>query len=69
MVSAHTRILAIDPGKVRIGLAISDPERRLASPLTIYTRRNDELDAKFFRELAAEEEIGCRHRTKQGGSS
>lgn len=56
--SARTRILAIDPGKVRIGLAISDPERRLASPLTIYTRRNDELDAKFFRELVAEEEIG-----------
>ncbi len=56
--SARTRILAIDPGKVRIGLAVSDAERRLASPLTIYTRKNDDLDALFFREVVAEEEIG-----------
>ena len=56
--NARTRILAIDPGKVRIGLAVSDAERRLASPLAIYTRKNDELDAKFFRDLVAEEEIG-----------
>lgn len=55
---APTRILAIDPGKVRIGLAVSDAERRLASPLTIYTRKNDDLDALFFREVVAEEEIG-----------
>lgn len=55
---AQTRILAIDPGKVRIGLAVSDAERRLASPLAIYARKNDAADAKFFRELVAEEDIG-----------
>lgn len=55
---AQTRILAIDPGKVRIGLAVSDAERRLASPLAIYARKNDSADAKFFRELVAEQDIG-----------
>jgi putative Holliday junction resolvase len=32
------KILAIDYGRVRIGLAISDPERRFAFPLEVYTR-------------------------------
>jgi putative Holliday junction resolvase len=57
-VSARTRILAVDPGAVRIGLAISDAERRLASPLTVYQRKDDEQDAAFFRRLVAEEEAG-----------
>ncbi|MCI0684973.1 MAG: Holliday junction resolvase RuvX [Gemmataceae bacterium] len=56
--SPKTRILAIDPGKVRIGLAVSDAERRLASPLTVYSRKNDELDAQFFRATVADEDIG-----------
>lgn len=56
--SGRTRILAVDPGKVRIGLAISDAERRLASPLAIYTRKDDEQDAKFLRELIECEEAG-----------
>ena len=57
--SARTRILGIDPGKVRIGLAISDAERRLASPLAIYARRDDEQDAKFFKQLVEQEEVGA----------
>ncbi|NPA79460.1 MAG: Holliday junction resolvase RuvX [Thermotogae bacterium] len=36
------RVLAIDYGKRRVGLAISDPERRFAFPLeTVDTRRKD----------------------------
>jgi putative Holliday junction resolvase len=54
----HTRILAIDPGSVRLGLAISDTERRLASPLTTYTRRDPVQDALYFKKLVEEEEIG-----------
>jgi putative Holliday junction resolvase len=50
-------LLGVDHGKVRVGLAVSDPERRLASPLQTYTRRGKEQDAGFFRELAAEEKI------------
>ncbi len=33
------RLLAIDPGEKRIGLAISDPAQTLAQPLTTLTRR------------------------------
>ena len=51
------RLLGVDHGKVRVGLAVSDPERRLASPLQTYTRRSKEQDAGFFRTLAAEEKI------------
>jgi putative Holliday junction resolvase len=56
-VSAAGRLLGVDYGKVRVGLAVTDAERRLASPLDTYTRRNAELDARFFRELVAAEEI------------
>jgi putative Holliday junction resolvase len=54
----RTRILGIDPGKVRIGLAISDAERRLASPLAVYTRKDDKQDATFFRRTVEQEEAG-----------
>jgi putative holliday junction resolvase len=57
-VKPRTRLLAIDPGQVRLGLAISDAERRLASPLTTYTRRNPRLDAIFFMKIIEDEEVG-----------
>jgi putative Holliday junction resolvase len=56
-VSAAGRLLGVDYGKVRVGLAITDREQRLASPLDTYTRRTTQLDAEFFRELVATEEI------------
>jgi len=56
-VSEPGRLLGVDHGKVRVGLAISDPERRLASPLQTYTRRGKAQDAGFFRELVLEEGI------------
>ena len=55
----HTRILAIDPGKVRLGLAISDAEHRIASPLTTYTRGDPERDGQFFRKVVEDEEVGA----------
>ncbi len=51
------RIGGVDYGTVRIGVAISDPERRIASPLENYTRRTPALDARRFQQLAAEEAI------------
>lgn len=54
----RTRILAIDPGSVRIGLAISDTERHIASPLTTYTRRDTTQDAIYFKKIVEDEEIG-----------
>jgi len=57
-VTARTCLLGVDYGSVRIGLAISDPDRKIAFPLATYTRRNREQDARYFRELAEAEAIG-----------
>jgi putative Holliday junction resolvase len=57
-VSSRTRILGIDYGTVRIGLAISDPDRKIAFPLCTYERRNPELDSTYFRKVAEDEEVG-----------
>ncbi len=54
----RTRLLGIDPGKVRLGLAVSDPDRRIASPLATYTRRDLEQDARYLRGVIETEEIG-----------
>ena len=51
------RILAVDYGTVRLGLAISDPLQTLASPYENYTRRGPEQDARRFRRLVAEENV------------
>jgi putative Holliday junction resolvase len=56
-VTARTRLLGIDYGSVRIGLAVSDADRRIASPLATYRRRRPEQDAAYFRDLAASEDI------------
>jgi putative Holliday junction resolvase len=47
----------VDYGTVRVGLAVSDAERRLASPLTTYQRHGRDRDAEFFRTLARAEEV------------
>lgn len=57
--SAWTRLLGVDYGSVRIGLAVSDAERRLASPLAVYETRGRERDAEYFRVLVDAEEIGA----------
>jgi len=58
-VNTRTRLLGVDYGSVRIGLAISDAERRLASPLAVYERQGRERDAVYFRALVEAEEIGA----------
>ncbi|GAB6164725.1 Holliday junction resolvase RuvX [Thermostilla marina] len=45
------RAAGIDYGEVRIGIALSDPERIIASPFETYTRRNEVKDAEYFRRL------------------
>jgi putative Holliday junction resolvase len=50
-------VAGIDFGRVRIGIAISDPEQKLASPYENYTRRGPEADARRFRALVAEERV------------
>jgi putative Holliday junction resolvase len=51
------RLLGIDTGVKRVGLAISDPEQVIASPLATLERRDPERDAQFFRELIAHEGV------------
>ena len=50
------RLLAVDYGTVRVGLAISDHDRRMASPLDNYTRISVETDGDYFRKLARREQ-------------
>jgi putative pre-16S rRNA nuclease len=51
------RLLGIDYGSKRIGLSISDPDRKFAFPLTTYERGSREQDAAFFRDVVARESI------------
>ena len=51
------RVAGIDYGTVRIGIALSDPERTIASPYENYTRRGKEQDAARFRRLVDEDRI------------
>jgi putative Holliday junction resolvase len=51
------RVAGIDYGTVRIGIAVSNPEQTIASPLENYTRRSLDQDAKRFERLVADEGI------------
>jgi putative Holliday junction resolvase len=51
------RVLGIDYGRRRIGLAVSDPGRSIASPLAVYERRDHERDAQYFTTLVREEGV------------
>ncbi len=57
--SARTRLLGVDFGTVRVGLAVSDPERKIAFPLGTYTRRGAAADARYFQQLVQSEEIAA----------
>jgi putative Holliday junction resolvase len=48
------RLIGLDYGRRRIGIAVSDPGRGIASPLAQYERVSPERDALYFRELVAE---------------
>ena len=51
------RLLGVDYGEVRVGLAVSDPDRKIAFPLAIYTRQGRERDAVYFRAVVKEEAV------------
>jgi len=52
------RILGIDYGHKRLGLALSDEGQTLASPLPVYQRRDIDQDLVYLTHLAAEKEVG-----------
>lgn len=51
------RIIGLDLGERRIGVAISDPERRVAVPLRILERRGDADAARAVADLARDEGV------------
>jgi putative Holliday junction resolvase len=50
------RVLAVDVGTRRIGVAVSDPTGTVASPLATVPRRTPAEDAKALAALAAEQD-------------
>ncbi len=51
------KILAIDPGQKRIGLAISDPTATLSRPLVVIKHELREKDAEKIIEIAQSENV------------
>ena len=52
-----TRVLGIDFGTRRVGAAVSDPRRKIATPLEVYERRDPAQDARHYRNLVTEHDI------------
>lgn len=50
------RIIALDIGDVRIGVAVSDLMRIIANPRETYVRKDEDADIAYFIELAKKEE-------------
>ncbi len=52
------RVLGIDLGSRRIGLALSDPEGRIASPAGMIERRGGKRDLEAMKRWIVEHEVG-----------
>ena len=52
------RILSLDVGEKRIGLALSDPTGLLATPLTTILSRGNFLDVKTILDIATRHDVG-----------
>jgi putative Holliday junction resolvase len=57
MSTGQTRVLGIDFGTRRIGAAVSDPRRKIATPLEVYERKDIAQDARHYRSLVAEHDV------------
>lgn len=51
------RLLGVDFGTVRVGLAVSDADRIIASPFETYARRDSNVDADHFSNVVRAERI------------
>lgn len=51
------RVAGIDFGSVRIGIAVSDIDRKFSSPYETYIRKSPAKDAEYFVRLVSEERI------------
>jgi putative Holliday junction resolvase len=57
MTTTDRRILGLDFGTRRVGAALSDPRRLIATPLEVYERRSPERDARHYREVIETEGV------------
>jgi putative holliday junction resolvase len=52
------RVLAVDPGEQRLGIALSDPTGVIANPLTVLKHVSRPVDAATIAQLASENQAG-----------
>ncbi len=50
------RVLAVDPGEKRLGIAVSDPSATIANPLTVIKHVSYVIDAAAIAQLASEQQ-------------
>jgi len=55
---AGTRVLALDPGSKRIGVALSDELGWIAQPLETFERRSVEADIAHIQQLVRRHDVG-----------
>jgi putative holliday junction resolvase len=70
--TAALRVLAIDYGRKRIGLALSDAMGMTAHPLAVLSRTNRRNDVRRLRELCREHSVGrivVGHPVEMGGDA
>ncbi len=53
----HGALVGVDYGTVRIGLAVCDPDRLIASPLATHTRRSADEDLAYFSKVATDHRV------------
>lgn len=53
------RVLAVDPGEKRLGIAISDPTGTIASPMMVLRHVSRAVDADAIARLAGEQQAVC----------
>ena len=53
------RILGLDVGDKRIGVALSDPTEVLASTLMVMERKSSDIDFETILDLVEKHEVGC----------
>jgi putative Holliday junction resolvase len=51
------RILGLDFGTKRVGAAVSDPRRMIATPLEVYQRRDPAQDARHYQTLVRDNDV------------
>ena len=54
-----TKLLGVDFGTVRVGLAVSDEGRMIAAPLDIRERKNPVADGNYFKDVATRENVAA----------